>query len=118
MIDFCFRPFFFKAYGKRIQMPLLTRSNIFWTETCAVVQDTDPFMMLLNLLQLMHQKASRKLCLTSKMLVVAKAKEKLFAPELVKPVGDQPVHLVRLLIIYVTITFSFTTQCSKMIERV
>ena len=53
-------------------MPQLKKLNTFWTEICVVVQDTDPFTMLLSRLQLMHQTASRKLYLTLKMLVVAR----------------------------------------------
>ena len=39
-------------------MPQLKKLNTFWTEICVDAQDTDPFMMLLSLLQLMHQTAS------------------------------------------------------------
>ena len=54
--------FFFSClstvYERRILMPQLKKLNTFWTEICVDAQDTDPFMMLLSLLQLMHQTAS------------------------------------------------------------
>ena len=50
--------FFSTVYEKRIPMPQLKKLNTFWTEICVDAQDTDPFMMLLSLLQLMHQTAS------------------------------------------------------------